>query len=197
MKQIFNILNDLASVSRYSQSRLAMDESVLEHTGFVSICCLCICGVLTKAGESINTGLVLQRAAVHDLDEVITGDLPRPTKYDNEMLTGLIKILEEKNTMTIATDIFNDERIFDLWYNAKERSKEGFVVQIADAFAVVYKAWSEQTLYGNRVLRPHAKDTTDRLRTVLDEADIFFQNGYLIRHIIGEVILIGEEIENV
>lgn len=165
MKLLTNI-NDTAgkmsAIDRYSQTRLMNPESVLEHTGFVCFACLMIADELMAAGEHIDLGKLMASAAIHDVEEVIVGDIPSPTKYSSNYVTVGIKDFEDKSARKLLS-----ERLYGIWKNAKE-GKEGFIVELADKLAVVYKIQQETLEYGNNTLKGHTERMIPVLEYLLD-----------------------------
>lgn len=188
MRNFFKFASEMSAVSRYSQSHLMREESVLEHTGFVVLCCFYITTKLLDEGERINCELIMCRAAVHDMDEVITGDVARPTKYDNPELTAQFKKLEAQAARRISDDVFESEAPFFLWETAKEPTKEGFILRVADAFAVAYKCYEERITFGNQSLRLHAQDLHKNLEIRKRDAVHLFDHHVVVERLIDEVI---------
>ena len=93
--------------------------------------------------HGIDPGEVLQKAMIHDIDEVVTGDIPTPTKYDNVGILGEIRKLERKAAGDICNRVF-DGNTFKLWDDAKDyKTDSGNIIAIADLAAVVYKIQQE------------------------------------------------------
>ena len=153
--KLFSVSQSLSSINRYSQINLLHPESVLEHTGFVCLFTYLMCEELNSiCDDEVYTGLALERATFHDVDEVVTGDIPRPTKYfskESEKIfneiaeQGIGQIIEELDVGDIG------KKIKRSWENSKS-GPEGSVVAIADLAAVVYKIWEEVVLLGNKKL---------------------------------------------
>ena len=155
--KIFSISQSMSSINRYSQINLLHPESVLEHTGFVCLFTYLTCSEINfSCKKKIDTGLALKKAVFHDVDEVVTGDIPRPTKYfsneskdifDKNASQGINQIISE-------LDIKNNEgsrEIEALWKNSKN-DDEGRIVALADLAAVVYKIWEEVIVLANKKL---------------------------------------------
>lgn len=152
IKEMFDLNMRLASISRYSQTHLIMKESVLEHSGSVVLFCYLIS---ISINREVDLGKLLSRAIVHDFDEISTGDIPHPTKYDNPHIEMEIKKVEAKNMIAISNEISGDDKLFNLWDEAKNDDIEGAILTIADSFSVVYKLWQETILYNNRTMVEH------------------------------------------
>ena len=175
--KVFNMSQRLCSVRRYSQLHLVKDESVMEHTGFV-----CFFGFLLSEylnsliedGEKIDVCKVLQKSVVHDIDEIITGDIPRPTKYYNKESKEVFDKISTAGINNVINELGMDPNIIlKNWTDAK-KDKEGIIVKISDLASVVYKLWDETILLGNKKLLQQAKEVIEYIdntmvKVALDE----------------------------
>tara|TARA_R110000796_G_scaffold252370_1_gene386284 strand:+ start:1772 stop:2383 length:612 start_codon:yes stop_codon:yes gene_type:complete len=131
----------------------------MEHTGFVCLFTYLLCEEINSvSGEKVDIGLALQRAVVHDIDEVVTGDIPRPTKYFSETSKKVFDEIAESGVDQIIDELdvweLPDEAISKLrknWVEAK-LGREGFLIALADLSSVVFKIWDEVILLGNKKL---------------------------------------------
>lgn len=148
----------LASLRRFSMEQLSHPESVLEHTGFVALVSLALVEeanaiIRRRRGAELNVALVLCRALVHDVDELVTGDIPRPTKYSTPMASELFDEIKRTSLDKITSEIFDSMTAFSSLLRAQHHlakdDQEGMIVAIADVIAVVYMVWREVLLRGN------------------------------------------------
>lgn len=145
----FALFNQMSSINRFSRDKMAKQENVLEHTGFVVLFCLFTSKAIEEdLGLRFDLGQLLTKAAVHDVDEAVLGDIPRPTKYMSAVTASEFKLAEERAVENIGN--YFDIDILQDWLNAKDTTHEGRLVALADLAAVVYSLWSEVELYGNR-----------------------------------------------
>jgi hypothetical protein len=109
------------------------------------------------------------------LDEVITGDIPRPTKYSSPEAISLFKkfellgmktLLDNLGYHTVPLEESSPEKVrlerirvelIENWSNAKV-GREGLVVALADLAAVAYKIWEEVIIRSNLALLPHCRN---------------------------------------
>ncbi len=146
------VASDLGTINRYSKNKLSNPESVMEHTGFVSMICYFIGSKCNEAeSNSIDIGSLLSRCVVHDIDEFITGDVQRPTKYSSPEMIDLFLGLSSECVVNISEKL-SIKSVYDDWRVAKE-GKEGSIVAFADTFSVVYKAFDEVYMRGNKTLQ--------------------------------------------
>ena len=190
ISKVNELTSRMSAIDRYSQTRLVNPESVLEHTGWVCFTCLMIADELMQNGEHIDLGKLMSSAAIHDVEEIITGDIPSPTKYSSPEMTARLKQFEDKSARELLSG-----SMYAIWRNAKQ-GKEGFIVELADKLAVVYKIQQETEEFGNNTLRGH----TDRIIPVLKSLynkqtnDSVIDNNNIIFNIIDEAIEICQKI---
>lgn len=152
---IFSLVSSLSAVRRFSGVPTIKDENVLEHTGTVVICALAIamrCEAVLPG--RIGFGELLSRATVHDWDETLTGDVPRPAKYFSESLRAEFAKLEAAGVQDL-TNLLRMPLLRDLHHNAKRADFEGFIVAFADVMAAAYRVWDEVLCCrNNHMVRP-------------------------------------------
>lgn len=170
--KIFEFIDDLSNVRRWSHAYCHKEESVLEHTAAVAIFAL---SIGAEVGAKMAT--VLERALLHDMEEVITGDIPNPTKYHNPQITKEIKEFEAVAAADVASRYF-DSWALRVWHNAKDSSLEGEIIKIADAAAVVLKIEQETSL-GNLSFNQYEENVWNSLYQI----KIDIQNECLIPYI--------------
>lgn len=154
--KFFSTAQSMASLARYSQTRLVAPESVLQHSGFVVLACYFMGKELNAVAacmtEHVSMGDLLARAILHDLDEIAVGDIARPTKYHSDETIAMFEKLKDigikkvVNELQLSSETCNT--VLTDHHNAKS-GKEGFLVDIADKTAVVYKLWDECLLRHN------------------------------------------------
>ncbi len=189
---MFRIISDItgkmSAIDRYSQTRLINPESVLEHTGWVCMACLFMGEKLNEIGEGIDMGLLLSKAAIHDVEEVVTGDIASPTKYYSQELTDEIQSLERYAATKILAPL-DIESIKGLWFKSKV-GKEGYIVMLADKLAVAYKVNQEVSHFGNQTIKGHVAGlipSLEGIRQSMEQKSII-KNQDFINNIIDEAI---------
>jgi 5'-deoxynucleotidase YfbR-like HD superfamily hydrolase len=173
-------------MDRYSQTRLVNAESVLEHTGWVCMCSFFIAMELNELGEGINIGSLMSKAAIHDVEEVIVGDVANPTKYYSEELTKQIGDMSASAAYTLLSQFNSVDSLMDIWEKSKIGT-EGYIVALSDKLAVVYKVQQEVIGFGNSTIRDHVKGLEEALNRLEIELEfISIVNRSVIREIIQE-----------
>ena len=145
----FNPLNKMNEVVRYSSVYQEYSETLAEHTTEVMMMSYLIARYVNQhENEDIfNTGILLEKGLLHDADEVLTGDIPRNTKYaTHEVHKDLVYVAEE--AIEMIESLIGGIQIKSIWDNAKE-GPEGALIKIADMLVVVKKSVTEIELRGN------------------------------------------------
>ena len=153
IRQVFDASVQLSSLQRYSMTKLVNPESVLEHQGSVSLMGILIALKLNSLGENYNVGEIAIKASIHDLDEIGTGDIPRPTKYNSSELRDMLDTMAEGSVLSFFDKL--GVRGSGLWSTAKE-NQSGTIVSLCDGLAVLCKVQQEVCLFGNKLILSHA-----------------------------------------
>jgi 5'-deoxynucleotidase YfbR-like HD superfamily hydrolase len=176
LRKFFGLCSGLAGTDRFSNANLIHRESVLEHTGQVALCCYFIC-LEIKASDAVMA-LVLRRAAVHDVEEMLTGDIPRNVKHANEATKKAFDVLQTNaiDQIAISLELTGDPGGFRLAHAFAKTGKEGMILELADVLAVVYKVHHEAVERGNRSMMSRASTCRSHLTAVahkIKDSDAF------------------------
>lgn len=143
-----------SDIKRYSGVDSIREEDILQHTTRVMIISYMLASKLREFGEEIDTGKLLEKGLLHDIDESLTGDIPRPVKYyTSEVLSGL-RLMASESAKRLVNNAFDlDEKsstdhIIKVIDECKEE-KEGYLIKIADLLTVACKAYEEVVMLGN------------------------------------------------
>lgn len=126
----------LKKIIRYNHRSRLQDESVAEHTCFVSLFCLKIMAQLNLSHEQERQVLIL--AALHDTCESRTSDIPHDVKANYPEMQVILEKIEhdyyEENWKTYLGDVYKPEPIV---YN---------ILKLADAYSVYQWCLNEKAL---------------------------------------------------
>lgn len=126
----------LKKIIRYNHRSRLQDESVAEHTCFVSLFCLKIMAQLNLTHEQERQVLIL--AALHDTCESRTSDIPHDVKANYPEMQAILEKIEydyyEENWKTYLGDVYKPEPIV---YN---------IIKLADAYSVYQWCLNEKAL---------------------------------------------------
>jgi len=166
---LFSVAQSMASLRRYSQTTMAAPESVLEHSGFVVLLCYLIGLELNSVAEDvveeITMGELLSRAIVHDMEEIVVGDVASPTKYLNVETIVLFEKLKAMGIKKVIAGLHLSEHAagkLDHDHTNAKLGRSGFIVSLADRAAVVYKLWDECLIRHNYTMVKYAMDLRAR-----------------------------------
>ena len=181
-KKLVEFFSAMSAVDRFSQFRLVNPESILEHTGMVAIMTLMIC---QKVDANIDVELAaLRHAMCHDIDEILTGDIPMPTKYSNQSIKNMIDDISYNNIMII--DRSYGTELTDYWTTPARAEKA--IVKLADVIAVYYKARQEIDLFGNKTMISAIQILPDGLARSAEQLKRFYPNASDLYDLVDEMI---------
>lgn len=128
----------LKKIIRYNHRSRLQDESVAEHTCFVSLFCLKIMAQLNLTHEQERQVLIL--AALHDTCESRTSDIPHDVKANYPEMQAILDKIEQdyyrENWKNYLGDVYEPEEVV---YN---------ILKLADAYSV-YQWCLNETALGN------------------------------------------------
>lgn len=168
IRELFKISIDTATVTRYSNSKLIREESVMEHTGSVSFMCLILGRKIRAAGHAINIEDLLTRSLIHDIEESRIGDIANPTKYHNESIKSALDAVAAES-MDIILNRISSNDLLPIWDQQKNSSIEGRLLKFCDVLSVLLKIYEEVIIYHNYSLIKHAKNTIHFFESRLQE----------------------------
>lgn len=188
---------------RYSLMYQIRPESLSDHITEVSMLSYIIATNLNNRGESINIGLVLKKVLLHDVDEVLTGDIPRTTKYYTKESLSSMRYVADEAIKHITDNYINDNgKTLELWRSAKD-GKEGFIVDLSDMLCVARKVVREYAILGNTYFLKVAYEMDSNLDNTIskflkDKKDDFTKESvkYISDLLIDAKALMEEYIED-
>jgi 5'-deoxynucleotidase YfbR-like HD superfamily hydrolase len=157
---MFSVAHDMSAVQRFSRIRMVHPENVLTHTGMVCLFAYSIGSLLrTKAHRELrplDLGAIMARAVAHDIDETITGDIVRPTKYFSAIIRQELAGLEAKGVDNVANALDLPVLVTD--FETAKLGREGYVVKMADLLAALCTVFIEVMVCGNRAMVQPARN---------------------------------------
>jgi 5'-deoxynucleotidase YfbR-like HD superfamily hydrolase len=172
-------INRLSSIKRYNTRKIIIHQSVMEHTGEVALIGLILSNYFNEQGIPNDTTKVLKMALIHDMGEVISGDLPHDVKYQHGKLSDDLRnqlVAVEDMSMQyisglLSSDLTNIMR-FDIISSYNEyknrKSVESKIVKLADFFDVVIYSKNEMKM-GNKTMKLELDNATKRAEAILKE----------------------------
>ena len=173
----FAHLSRLKLINRWPLMRNVRTENVSEHSLQVAFVAHALAIIKNKHFDGkVNPERIALLAMYHDASEVITGDLPTPTKYYNPQITTeykkIEKIAQNKLINMLPQELQDDFRtlIDDDFYDETEKN----IVKQADALCAYLKTIEELSA-GNNEFRL----AEQRLKKTLSERGSSEMNYFL------------------
>ena len=159
-KDTLRFMEDIYSLKllvRYANTPRIKDETVAEHSAFVTLTVL-------KLHERFNFDLqkAMIMAITHDLPETYTSDIPHPVKRAFPMLDAALMEAED----------FAWKKFPEKWKTINDEMRaletpEALIVTIADVLSCVQYTAQEVAL-GNTAMRKVMKTSIERINVLLD-----------------------------
>lgn len=171
MKQshFFAHLSRLKLINRWPLMRNVRTENVSEHSLQVAFVAHALAIIKNKRfNGSVNPERIALLAMYHDVSEILTGDMPTPTKYYNPQIAieykKIEKISQNKLIDMLPKELQDEFRalIDDDYYNEDEKS----IVKQADALCAYLKTIEELSAGNNEF-----KLAEQRLKKTLSERE--------------------------
>ena len=163
----FAHLSRLKLINRWPLMRNVRTENVSEHSLQVAFVAHALAIIKNKRfNGNVNPERIALLAMYHDASEVLTGDLPTPTKYYNPQITceykKIEKIAQHKLINMLPTELQDDFKILidDDYYDETEKN----IVKQADALCAYLKTIEELSAGNNEF-----KLAEQRLKKTLSE----------------------------
>jgi len=82
--------------SGWHQAGVRLPENVAAHSYGVAMISMWICDYLRAEGREVDVELVLRMALLHDVEESVTGDIPKPVKSQFSDIDTVEGLAQEK-----------------------------------------------------------------------------------------------------
>lgn len=166
-------LMNLDHTYRYSGTKLVEPESLSQHiTDTIMMGLKMIDAINHLAGDKIlDVDKYIKKAIYHDLEEVITGDVPRPLKYfDEETHKSLEHVASQVANNLFREEFYEDsESHYNLWKFAKS-GPEGYILKLVDMLVVVNKVVKEVNMLNNMYMLRVAHEVRQYTQSLRDSA---------------------------
>ena len=174
----FAMIDRMQYINRWGLMRNSKLENIKEHSFDVAV----IAHALTVIHNDMNKDKegaippdpykVQAYALYHDCTEIITGDLPTPIKYKNDIIKKAYKEVENEAAHTLANLLpeFMREDYVELLAPTKKNDEDrlvGKLVKAADRISAYLKCVSEESL-GNSEF----SSAKEAIRETIDNIDI-------------------------
>lgn len=167
LKLINSSMLDTPEVMRYSGLRQSEPESLSDHVVDVMMMSYIIGLKLRSMEVEVDVGTLLEKCLVHDIDEVLIGDIPRLTKYSSEGVYNGLSDLADEVAKDMSYDIDGGTRMYDAWKYSKDDSLEGYILKLVDMLSVVSKVVLEVDTLGNKKFMRVALEVSEYIKTLI------------------------------
>lgn len=182
---ILGHLRRLVHTARFSTVPQSSVESVAEHSYFVAVYARVLAYYAIKQGHKVNLQEILERALLHDAEEVISSDIIYPYKHYGD--GGLAAEIDKIN-QTVIHEVFSKlpkelaNSFVDIWKRAKkEDSIETEIIKVADLLSLLSHSF-EQIHMGNHYFIRISKTAIRQLKklkiewypTLISELEDYF-----------------------
>ncbi len=178
--QTFNaLISRMKYITRWGLMNNTRSETLSEHT--VDVCFLVhtLASIANnKFGQNVNCEGLVCAALYHDASEIITGDMPTPVKYKDDILKNAYKQTEKNAVQHLCNIIEKDLQKDIAPYLTCETltSHEKLLLKAADRISAVLKCIDEEKS-GNIEFVGAKKTQLQAIKDMqLKEADYFIDN---------------------
>lgn len=152
----FAMVDRMQYINRWGLMRNSRTENIKEHSFDVALIAhalTCIHNHL-KGVKELDPYKVQAYALYHDCTEIITGDLPTPIKYKNDIIKSAYKEVEQEAAQTLSgllPDFMQDEYLELLAPDLSDDESKLIhkIVKAADRISAYLKCVSEEN-FGNK-----------------------------------------------
>ena len=176
----FNALvSRIKYIPRWSLMRQSRQEYLAEHTTEVMQIAHTLAAVANaKFGADVDERNIVLCGLYHDISEILTGDMPTPVKYNDDVLKKAYKDMEAKATdkmiETVADEIKGHIAPFVKADVLSEREQK--ILKAADKLSALIKCMEEMQC-GNAEFKMAFHSTKTSLEEMqLPEVDYFMEN---------------------
>lgn len=183
----FAMLDRMRFVNRWGLMGNTKEENLKEHSFDVAVIANALCILHNEINKDNADAIkpnpyeVQAYALYHDCTEIITGDLPTPIKYKNQLITDAYHDVEHEAAKTLSSLLpeFMREEYLELMSPKLESEEEILVhrlVKAADRISAYLKCLAE-----NRTGNPEFVDAGNEIKASIDaidlpEVEIFMKN---------------------
>lgn len=170
------VIDRTSSITRYNTRKFINRQSVLEHEGAVATMAMVLSDYFNDIGIKNDGEKVMRMALLHDVDEVLSGDIPHNAKYqsgkEGERLRDALNLLNDK-TVSHTFGLLKHEKLKASYMKllAEEREKkstEAMIVKIADFLDVVIYTNTEISM-GNASLHTEHVNALKRAEELIEK----------------------------
>lgn len=171
----FAMLSRMKYIDRWALMRNTESENLDSHSKEVAVIAhaLAVIGNV-RLGKNYNADRAAVLGLYHDAQEIITGDLPTPVKYQNKKILDAYKEIENSATERLVSMLPDDLKNEFMCALTGENDKDLLpLVKAADKLSALIKCIEERKA-GNMEFKEAERSTRERIAELnLEEANVF------------------------
>ena len=176
MYSFFAMMARMKNIERWALMRNSIQENISEHSLEVAMLAHGLSLIANeKFGKHVDSNEIALMGMYHDANEIITGDMPTPIKYENPTIQDAYKQIEKTAAFRLLNMLPDDLRTsYESYFTESSLDAyEKLIVKAADKLSAYIKCIEEEKA-GNAEFKS-AKQTIAKAITELhcEEADIF------------------------
>jgi 5'-deoxynucleotidase len=175
----FAMMARMKYIERWALMRNSIKENISEHSMEVAMLshALAIIGN-RRLGQNYDQEHIAMLGLYHDCTEIITGDMPTPTKYENDEIQTAYKQIEKGAAFRLLNLLPNDlrEDYEQILWKKPGQEEDWLLVKAADKLSALIKC-IEETKVGNQEFASARRSLTKAVHQLhCPEAEIFCQD---------------------
>ena len=178
MSHFYAMMSRMKYIERWALMRNSVKENISEHSLEVSMLAhaLAVLGN-RRLGKNYDAGKAALIGIFHDSNEIITGDMPTPVKYDSPEMQQLFHSIEDRASESLLGLLPEDirEEYRSIFFKTPEETELWRIVKAADKLSALIKC-IEETKTGNNEFISARKGLEEAIHKMeLPEAEMFMR----------------------
>ncbi len=176
----FAMLSRMKYIDRWALMRNTESENLDSHSKEVAVIAhaLAVIGNV-RLGKNYNADRAAVLGLYHDAQEIITGDLPTPVKYQNKKILDAYKEIENSATERLVSMLPDDLKNEFMCALTGENDKDLLpLVKAADKLSALIKCIEERKA-GNMEFKEAERSTRERIAELNSEEANVFLNEFI------------------
>lgn len=174
----FAIMSRMKLIARWSLMRSTRQESLMEHSAEVAIIGEALGFIRNEYfGGDVDVQKISSLAIYHDVNEVVSGDLPTPIKYYNEKMETAYHEIEKEITDRLLESL--PDKLKDRYagyLNPDCNSEEYKIMKAADKLSAFIKCVEERACGNHEFDKAYETIKKSLSELNMKEVDFFVDN---------------------
>lgn len=170
------LLSRMKYIPRWGLMRASRTETLCEHTADTALLAHMLCCISSNIyGTDVRSEKVAVAALYHDASEILTGDMPTPVKYKNDILKSAYKALELQSAAELATLVPKEmqDEMSTYLLQSELTEKEKSLLKAADRLSALIKCIDEEHS-GNKEFIGAKQQQMRALNAMMSDEVVYF-----------------------